>query len=112
MGEPCASADAERESSDPDEFDQWYSAYPRKRGKGQAIKAYRTARKQASADELLAALIEQTPALTAKGLEYVPYPATWLNGLRWEDEVSTAAPPIGPDGNVELPPLPKGFFDQ
>lgn len=112
--EACASADAERESVD-DEFDVWWSEYPRKRGKGQAIKAYRSARKQASADELLAALIEQTPALIAKGLEYAPYPATWLNGLRWEDELDSNVRPIrqDADGRTPLPPLPpKGFFDQ
>ena len=103
----CASADAERE------FDEWYDAYPRKRGKGQAVKAYRAARKKASAQVLLDALVAQIPTLTAKGPNYVPYPATWLNGERWTDEpdnVHQLRPDA--DGRIELPPLPKGFFEQ
>lgn len=75
-----ASTDVERE------FAEWYSQYPRKRGKGQALKAYRAARKKVDAETLLEALENQTSALTAKGAEYVPYPATWLNGERWDDE--------------------------
>lgn len=83
----CASADAEREA----EFEAWYAAYPRKRGKGQALKAYRLARKSASAEELLEGLTRQVASLTARGAEFVPYPATWLNGQRWLDEVDLPA---------------------
>src|SRR5690606_34333209 len=73
----CASADAERVSHPlDDDFTDWWAAYPRKRGKGQAIKAYRAARKKADAETLLTALRRQTPTLTAKGDEFVPYPAT------------------------------------
>jgi hypothetical protein len=85
---PCASADAERES----EFDVWWAAYPRKRGKGQAAKAYRAARKRASAETLLAAVQQQTPTLTARGPDYCPYPATWLNGERWADQPDALMP--------------------
>lgn len=82
----CASADAERE------FDEWYALYPRKRGKGQAAKAYRAARKRASAATLLAAIEQQAPALIANGPGYCPYPATWLNGDRWADQPDWQAP--------------------
>lgn len=98
----CASADAERENEphpgynreqvrrrDRDrhaEFDEWYSAYPRKRGKGQAMKAYRSARKKVSAQVLLDAVASQYATLTSRGEEFCPYPATWLNGERWADE--------------------------
>jgi hypothetical protein len=75
-----ASANAERE------FDEWYAEYPRKRAKGQAAKAYRAARKKASAETLLQRLGEQRAAIVARGLDYCPYPATWLNGERWDDE--------------------------
>jgi len=89
---PCASADAERE------FDEWYSAYPRKRGKGQAQKAYRAARKKTDAETLLTSLRQQRGSLVARGSEFVPYPATWLNGERWADEPDgTAAPSAGDD---------------
>lgn len=106
----CASADAERE------FDDWWEAYPRKRGKGQAIKAYRAARRTTSPKDLLAAIKQQRAALVAKGAEFAPYPATWLNGQRWLDEPDSNVRALRPEpdeqGRVALPPLPKPFFDQ
>lgn len=89
----CASdEDASDSGSD---FASWWSAYPRKRGKGQAEKAYKAAKKKTDAATLLAALVEQAPSLMAKGAEFAPYPATWLNGERWDDE---------PDNLRILPP--------
>ena len=68
------------------DFADWWAAYPRKRGKGQALRAYRTARKKTTAEELLTAISQQSKSLTARGAEYCPYPATWLNGERWTDQ--------------------------
>lgn len=103
----CASADAERESEPPAddlaprrdrereaEFETWWAAYPRKRAKGQAMKAYRAARRKVSADALLDTLKAQIPTLTSRGPEYVPYPATWLNGERWSDEADASRPTV------------------
>jgi hypothetical protein len=81
------------ESMSDDGFAAWWSAYPRKVGKGQAGKAYRGALKKTKATALLAALQAQTPTLMAKGAEFCPYPATWLNGERWADETVTDATP-------------------
>lgn len=75
-----ASAAAEQE------FDEWWSAYPKKRDKGHAVKAYRTARKKTDAATLLTAVKQQTSHLMSKGPEFCPFPATWLNGERWADE--------------------------
>ena len=68
------------------DFADWWATYPRKRGKGQALRAYRTARKKTTAEELLTAISQQSKSLTARGAEYCPYPATWLNGERWTDQ--------------------------
>ena len=94
----CASADAERERparTIEDDFADWYEQYPRKRGKGQALKAYKAARKKATGRQLYDAIRSQADSLTAKGADYCPYPATWLNGERWADasdaEVPTSA---------------------
>jgi hypothetical protein len=87
----CASAGAERERDDvAAEFEQWYERYPRKRGRGQALKAYKAARRKADPETLVRAIEQQGPALTARGPEYVPYPATWLNGERWADQPDAA----------------------
>jgi hypothetical protein len=69
-----------------DDFETWWSHYPRKVGKATALKAYVKARQTQSADELLAAV--QAYALDANlpAKEFRPHPATWLRGGRWEDE--------------------------
>jgi hypothetical protein len=106
----CASADAERERDDiAAEFEHWYESYPRKRGRGQALKAYKVARRKTNAETLLAAITQQAPTLMAKGAEYVPYPATWLNGERWADQPDAPPPPtqvrrLPYAHELELPP--------
>ena len=104
-GEVCSSADAESEGDEISaelipfdtkprpanidaDFADWWEHYPRKVGKGQAIKAYRAARKKATAEALVAAVDIQTPMLTARGSQYCPHPSTWLNGERWRDDPS------------------------
>lgn len=104
----CAPTDVERE------FAEWYDAYPRKRGRGQALKAYKAARKKVDAETLLRSIRQQSAALLASGPAYVPYPATWLNGERWDDQPDAAVIqlPTADDGRLVLPPLPKGVFDR
>lgn len=73
------------------EFADWWEAYPRKIAKGQAERAYRTARKNGvSQADLLEGLAAANRAWTAARTEkqFKPYPATWLNGKRWLDDMS------------------------
>lgn len=76
------------------EFVAFYDLYPRKVGRGQALKAYRAARKKASAEEIVSGLQAQLADLTSREKAFVPHPATWLNGERWAD----AAPAEELDG--------------
>ena len=94
-----------------DEFAEWYATYPRKTARGRALTAYRTARKKTDAETLLAAVAAQSHALTAKGPEFTPHPATWLNGERWADE--TTPPPIddAPDESWISKPAPDWMYD-
>lgn len=78
----CSSAAAESE------FDAFWQTYPRKVSKGQAVKAYRSARKKADADEILAGLKRHLPLWAGKDITFVPHAATWLNGERWADDPS------------------------
>lgn len=73
-------------SQGDDEFEAWYRTYPRHEGRGQALKAYRTARKKASAEVLLAAAQAAARAYADREKRFIPLPATWLNGERWLDE--------------------------
>lgn len=75
------------------EFDEFYKFYPKKVGKGQAVKAWRSAIKKASAEQIIAGLrrFDFNP-----DRQYVPNPATWLNGERWADETSRPDEPVIP----------------
>lgn len=122
----CASTDVERDDPRYDtaqtkrrdaaryaEFDEWYATYPRKRGKGQAMKAYRAARKKVSAETLLTAVKDQATHLMRKGSEFCPYPATWLNGECWDDEVDQAPAQTSSLPSVhDLEEPPDGLTDE
>lgn len=66
-----------------EEFQAWYREYPRKKHPDAAFKAYRTARKTASAGELLTAL--RAYRWSSDDPKFLPYPATWLNGGAWRE---------------------------
>ena len=72
-----------------DHFEDFWAAYPRKIGKGNARKAFEKAMKRASVDEIAAGLNRQLPALSSKEQQYIPHASTWLNGERWNDEPDT-----------------------
>lgn len=101
-----ASADAERE------FDEFWSVYPRKRDKGHAAKAYRTARKKASAEDLLHALRRQLPELTSVKVEFIPYASRWLSGERWLDAQVVDLRPGEPFDERNLPPIQHSWMKQ
>lgn len=74
-----------------DEFEEWWKLYPRKAGKGQARKAYRSARKKigrAGRDVLTAGVVRFAEQTRANGTEqqFIAHASTWLNGERWLDE--------------------------
>jgi hypothetical protein len=68
-------------------FDQLWSLYPRKVGKGQARKAFKAASKKKDFYDLLPKLMDYVQTLEGKDKQFIPHLATWLNGERWEDEV-------------------------
>ena len=74
-------------------FDSFWSAYPRKEGKQKAKEAF--GKVEVPLEELLAALDQQkkSPQWTRDNGQYIPHPATWLNGKRWEDECDSTEEP-------------------
>lgn len=98
------SADAER-ADEPkpakETFEVFWTAYPRKTAKAEALKSWSKLRPDV---RLLSAI------LTALGLQkqssqwrrdagqYIPHPATWLNQRRWEDETSSTITKINSYG--------------
>jgi DNA-binding transcriptional MocR family regulator len=72
-------------------FDDWWSIYPRKIGKGQAKKSFRKALSKAPLERITAATEKFVDAMAMREKKYIPHPATWLNGERWDDETETAS---------------------
>ncbi|UCV15520.1 helix-turn-helix domain-containing protein [Quatrionicoccus australiensis] len=81
------------ESAD-DGFATFWAQYPKKVAKPQALKAWK---KIKPAGQLLASLMAALDKQKASadwlkdGGQFIPHPATWLNGRRWEDEAPQAA---------------------
>lgn len=65
--------------------EQFWPAYPRKVSKGQAEKAYRTARKETSLEVILAAATRYANERAGKDTQYTKHPSAWLNAKGWLD---------------------------
>jgi len=70
-------------------FDKFWEAYPNKKDKQKAIKAW--LKHQPNIVDVLKAIVIQKNSEQWKknNGQYIPLPTTWLNGARWEDEVNT-----------------------
>lgn len=70
-------------------FGAWWQAYPRKVAKRAAQRAWQklsAADRQAALDAL-SGHVENWKQRHGEDRTYIPHPATWLNGARWEDEL-------------------------
>ena len=76
----------------PDGFDSFWSAYPKKVGKPAALKAFRSAKINGHLPDVLADVERkaQSDAWIKDGGQFIPNPATYLNQRRWEDQIDTA----------------------
>lgn len=74
------------------EFEDWWRAYPRKVGKGAALMAYRTARREATPEALLSGVERYSRSVAGKDPEYIAHPTTWLRQKRWLDEPPVRIP--------------------
>lgn len=70
-------------------FLKFWACYPKKKSKTSALKAFEKINPD---DELLCAMLsaveiqKKSSDWVKDNGQYIPYPATWLNGSRWEDE--------------------------
>ena len=72
-------------------FDAFWSAYPRRVGKGAARKAFAKAITKVDLQTMLDALERRKSSnqWAKDGGEFVPHPSTWLNQERWEDDLDS-----------------------
>lgn len=68
------------------QVEQLYQAYPKKKDKGHALKAIRSALDKCHFDTLIDHVKKYAQSVVGKDPQFIPYPATWFNGLRWEDQ--------------------------
>lgn len=72
------------------DFDQFWKAYPKKLAKGDASKAWQTAKNLPDIQILIAALELQkaTADWRKDNGKFIPYPATWIRAAGWENDVA------------------------
>lgn len=99
-------------------FREFYDAYPRHVAPGKAERAWEKAVKAGADPAILienARLFAMERKFSEKKL--IPYPATWLNDRRWEDEpdpdygpppIDAYAPPVAAPGSAIVPADPFG----
>jgi len=69
-------------------FEQFWSAYPKKVAKQAAFKTFRNIPKiEATLDKILAGVEKWENSGQWQDPQFIPYPATFLNQKRWEDEI-------------------------
>jgi hypothetical protein len=78
-------------------FAEFWKSYPRREAKKVAFKVWLKLKPDAELlDRILTALEWQRekPQWTKDGGQYVPLPASWLNGERWTDEPPHIEQPV------------------
>lgn len=90
------STDKKQKTNKQNSFDLFWEAYPNKKAKGTAEKAWLKLKVDQTLLDIILTAIEQhkqSKEWTADGGRYIPHPASWLNARRWEDEIGKQAEP-------------------
>lgn len=88
--------------------EEFWPNFPRKVGKGQALKAYRTARKHFDCAAICGGAARYAAERRGADHNFTKHPATWLNGQCWDDE---PAPPPSPRLTANAPPRERTLSD-
>lgn len=83
------------EGAEPDaqekRFDQFWAVYPKKQGKGDALKVWKRLKPDKALFEQILTSVKahasRNPQWKRDGGQYIPNPATWLRQTRWLDEI-------------------------
>lgn len=87
------------------EFEQFWTSYPRRVGKGNALKAWLKLKPPLDACLKTLAWQKRSEDWTKDGAKFVPHPTTWLNRAGWLDE-----DPNGHKGDFSGPRKPVQVF--
>jgi hypothetical protein len=78
------------EAQERELFDEFWKEYPRKLDKGAALRAFRSALKVATFEQILAGAIAYRNDPN-RDSEFTKYPATWLSAEAWSNEIQPSA---------------------
>lgn len=96
-----------KKSADMDGFALFWQEYPRKAAKAAALKAWQKLNPSPELVERILAHVrdhKMSPDWIKDGGQFVPHPATFLNGRRWEDDIPPdTGPGIAYHGYQERP---------
>jgi hypothetical protein len=105
-----------------DDFDRFWSHFPRKKNKGDARKAWhQTSSIRPKIDDLIAAVERGKSSVDWHKADregnvgaFIPYPGTWLRGECWDDEykVSLSSIKVTVTETKASPVLPKPTQEQ
>jgi uncharacterized protein YdaU (DUF1376 family) len=90
---PKTSSSSSSAPMDVDRFADFWTAYPRKVAKPEALKAWiKIKPDDETADAIMRGLdaAKQSRDWTKDDGQFIPHPTTWLNQRRWEDQLETA----------------------
>lgn len=96
-------------------FIEFWDKYPKKVSKKNAKKAFMKLNpSDEQLEKIYKALAEQSKQWKDK--QFIPYPATWINGERWEDETDTTAKQnntsdIDEDKKIEYVPVHENLME-
>lgn len=96
--------DAKVEQSEAEAmFNEFWAVYPRKVNKVNAFKAFKKVCKDRKMlDVLIDAVKEHKKTEQWKTTKLIPHASTWLNGQRWEDDLSNIEDIARPDTSYDL----------
>jgi hypothetical protein len=93
-----------RKTVEPGEFELFWSAYPKKVGKKDALRAWEKAKDRPLVVDIIQAIdkAKKSPQWMKENGQFIPNPSTWINQGRWDDEPVKIVPPQ-PKAQVPVP---------
>ena len=90
----CSETETETETEKENGFALFWSAYPRKTAKPAALRAFKGQKINGELPTILKDIESRKTgaAWQKEDGAYIPHPATYLNGRRWEDEIQVQQP--------------------
>jgi uncharacterized protein YdaU (DUF1376 family) len=104
-GRPKTTRSSKPKAAEPEGFADFFAAFPLKKGRVAAAKAFGAALGHAQPETLIAAAKSYARSRQGENPKFTKWPQGWLNDMRWKDEnVSRETPlQLQPDGTGQRP---------